>query len=86
MTLHVFELDDTDWVVATDAEDAWAIWEETTREKREQHGGWPDVAWVPLPDDKALTIHYPDVRESHTETCGEWVRSNGRGWLCSSEY
>ena len=39
-----------------------------------------------IEDDKVLTILNENTGESITKTAGEWAQSNGRGFLCSSEW
>ena len=85
--LHVF-CNGTDKVIATDIEDAWAAWCETTGESREAYSGetW---AWEQMPDDASLPImRDPESgdRTKDTLTCAEWVAKDGRGFLCSTEW
>lgn len=51
--LRVFS-NDVDKVVARDADDAWAVWEESTGEKREDYD--EDFEWEPVPPLKVMTI------------------------------
>jgi hypothetical protein len=63
MSLHVFQ-GECDWVVAESEEDAWAVWCETTGEKREDH---VDDTFEQLPDDKSMRIWHED---NNPEDCG----------------
>jgi hypothetical protein len=73
--LHVWH-NDCDWVVAESAEDAAAVYYETTMsETPEEWEQWPDSRLLVITD---------KIREE--KTCAEWVKSNGRGFLCSTEY
>lgn len=88
--LHVFG-DDCEWIVARDAEDAAAIWCETSGCDREPEDGF-DL----LPDDSALSIWCDmdtgkpdeidgDNCELVTLTCAEWAARLGRGYLGTTE-
>ncbi len=97
MSLQVWT-DGTDWYVAEDIDDIRACvieqhgsWEE-----------WEDREWTALPADKVISIHDSDgdLRrrgiatttnpisglEVVERTCAEWIASEGRGMLCSTEY
>lgn len=79
-TLHVFT-DGVDSVVAYDADDAAAVWNEHIGDDYEGDG------FEPFPDDKSLTIDRSDEDLGHeTKTCREWADTEGRGFLCSTEY
>jgi hypothetical protein len=53
-------------------------------------GDFAGDGWEQLPDDRLLKINYepgdepPGVKLE--QTCGEWAKENGRGFLCSIEY
>lgn len=97
MTLKVWT-NDTDTVIAEDLadvrkiiEEMYGSWEEFDRED-----------WHAYPDDRVLRIvdDEGDLRErgfatttnpltGHevvARTCAEWIASEGRGFLCSTEY
>lgn len=54
--LHVFQ-GECDWVIAESEDDAWAVWCETTGERR---GDYQDHAFHQLPDDQPLRIWHED--------------------------
>lgn len=86
-SLHVFSDDDgCDSVVAYSAEDAWAVWQEQTGEKRDDY---PDKRWEQDPDEEPLSI-LEETDEGEmvrtTRTRAEWCALNGRGFLCSTEW
>ena len=74
---------DHDYVVARSVEDAWEVWEQSCGEKREDYE--PEWEWEQKSDDGTLTINDEDAGPQ-TKTRGEWARSNGRGFLCSTEF
>lgn len=80
-TLKVWRNDVTDWVVASSPKDADAVCLEHT-------GDHPDDPheWEALEDDKTLAITDDWDGKITTRTAAEWVASNGRGFLCSTEY
>lgn len=86
--------DGTDTYVAEDVDDIRAI-------VIELHGSWEnwqDSEWEVVPDDKPITIVDVDgafgrkgykvdgVNNTVTMTAAQWVTSEGRGMLCSTEY
>jgi hypothetical protein len=82
--LHCFS-DDVDTVIAASVEDADAAYDEWAGGDT----GQERARWTQLPDDKPLTITVdPELNRGRrvTKTCAEWVASNGRGFLCSTEY
>jgi len=79
--MHVYRNEDVDWVVAVSEDDAMDVWCESNGEEREDY---PDEKWEQEPDDKVLTIQSDEGSEE--KTCAEWVRLNGRGFLCSQNY
>jgi hypothetical protein len=75
----------TDTVVASDLDEVQQIVEK-------QHGttfaaeGWSQDEWWAEDDDQPLTIHNVDGHDTvETKTRREWA-SEGRGFLCSTEY
>jgi hypothetical protein len=87
--LHVFTDDDgIDTVIAESAEDAMLVWLEQTWEPSSDH---PNKKWIQRPDMDELTVVDNDGEwgksgRGYTRTCQEWAASQGRGFLCSSEY
>lgn len=78
----------TDTVVAKDLPDAQRVMEEHNGSTFEQEG-WTLDEWGEVPDDKIITIcnindHGPDDKAA--KTAAEWVKENGRGFLCSTEW
>lgn len=81
--LKVYRNDVIEWVIARSPEDA--------AELVKEYAGEPDsddepATWRALPDDKVLAIGDEDSGTVATKTCAEWVASNGRGFLASTEY
>lgn len=72
--------DGTDTVIAYDKLDVWRVlWAHT--------GSYVESdldAFERLPDDCEKTITDDGTRT--TKTCREWIASDGRGFLCSTEY
>lgn len=84
--LVVWRLDQTDSVVARSPEDAWQVWVSTNGEDRADYA---HLEWERMPDEMELTItddNLPRDQRKQTKTCGEWAASNGRGFLCSTEW
>lgn len=81
--LYVFTDDEEYHIIGYDVEDVWKIWEESSREKREDY----EIEWRQLLDDKKLKIDLDGNYDNWTEkTCGEWILQEGRGYLCCSDY
>lgn len=99
--LHVFGMDDTDYVVAEDADDAWAVYREHLGEDA------PDCEhpFEQMPDDKKVKIAIDDAptdsgfssNDGWTKnekrgvwvserTFAEWANVSGRGYLGSTEW
>lgn len=81
-TLGVWH-NDCDWVVATSAEDAHAVWAEHTGERAEDY----DVGnWVRWENSRSLKMALDDARDKfETKACAEWA-AGGRRYLGSTEY
>lgn len=78
--LHVYK-NDCDWYVAASPEDAANACHEHTEVPLDEI-----ATFVPLADDSPLTVTDEDDEPPKlTKTCAEWARSNGRGFLCSTE-
>jgi hypothetical protein len=87
--MHVYT-NDTDTVIAADLDDVRAIIEAHIGCTLEAEG-WSLDDWRMLPDDEIKTIRFddevpPGVEPRVTKTCAEWIASEGRGFLCSTEY
>ena len=79
--------DGTDTVVAASEHDAYAVWKEWCG--ADYHDADPFARLLELPADKVLAITTddgPDGHEKRTQTCAEWAKENGRGFLCSTEF
>lgn len=91
--LHVYSLDDEDFVVAESTEDAWAValdlWGGT---KSDYEGEFEQV-----PDDKEISISVEDeeeltlyqlatVGEIETKPAVEWAKVVGRNYLCGNTW
>jgi hypothetical protein len=75
--------DGTDTVIAEDIRDVQKVIEEL-------HGSWEseDDDWGEVKDEsEVITIHNFDGNGAVlSKTAGEWIVSEGRGFLCSTEY
>jgi hypothetical protein len=76
----------TDTDVADDMADAEAVWVEHNGCTHEEATGATFAdEWGPVEPNQVITIRDDDGgRES--KTAAEWADSNGRGFLCSTEY
>jgi hypothetical protein len=79
--LHVWT-NDTDTVVATSAVEARRIAADMVGETIEDY---PGDEWYKYEDDHPLTINDDETGKT-TKTCAQWITSDGRGFLCSTEY
>ena len=73
--------DDSDWVIAHSAEDASVVWAAAIGEPHDD----AEYPWVQLYDDAPVRI----VAENGiptTNRADEWVKIDGRGFLCSENY
>lgn len=79
----------TDTVIAANLADVRSVIEAQIGCTLEQEG-WSLDDWSALPDEEPLTINLEEQPEGLdpkvTKTCAEWVASEGRGFLCSTEY
>lgn len=90
-TLHVFrDNNEIDCVIAESAEDAMKVLCEHAGGKPEDY---PDTTFEQMPDDQMLTIMWEDKHdippgepEKMRLTCADWVKQEGRSFLCSTEY
>lgn len=72
--------DGEDWVIASSAEDADRICAEL------YGSGDLECKWRKLPNDKVICVDFEDGPGRIELTCGQWIRRNGRGHLCSLDY
>lgn len=79
--LSVFKNDVIDWVIARDEADAQRVCAEHYETSVEDYDGG---VWVRLPRESIVDVSGPDVTDGRT--CGEWIATEGRGFLCSTEY
>ena len=63
--LHVWHDGESEWVIATDAADAMAVWSETMGEHPEEYS---DMVWEMLPDDSMMAIWIDE--SAPMEPCG----------------
>lgn len=81
--------DGTLTVVAADLSDAQRVVEAHHGATFEQEG-WTLDDWAEVPHDESITIRTEDDDGpqgfSTTKTASEWAASDGRGFLCSTEY
>jgi hypothetical protein len=83
--LRVFT-NDVDTVVARDLHDAQRVVEAYYGATFEQEG-WSLDEWGEVPGDKPITIRNDrGWDDKATKTASEWSISNGRGFLCSTEW
>ncbi len=87
-TLHVFHNDDSEWFVARDVDDAWKVAIELWGGTREE---WEadSVVLERCPDDSVIRINEAEEDAPpacRSLTCAEWAKSNGRGFLCATDY
>lgn len=79
----------TDWVVAANLRDAQRVVEDHHGVRFAQEG-WSLDEWSQVPDDNPITVRNIEGRDTEddklTKTAGEWAKSHGRGFLCSTEY
>lgn len=81
--LRVYRNDVIEWVIAESPEEAAELAKEYAGEPDPD---WETGPWRALPDDDTLAIEDEDLALVVTKTCAEWVASNGRGFLASTEY
>lgn len=72
------------WLIAESAEDARAVYCETTGEKLDDYDPKDLEQW---PDDKPITIFDSDTNTGPKTTLlpAEWIARRGRGFLCTTE-
>jgi hypothetical protein len=79
---------DVETYVAKSPEDATAAWEEATGEKREDYSD-EELEWDEIPAFAVLRINTEECGYEEQniveKTAREWAKSNGRGFLCSTE-
>lgn len=78
----------TDTVVAVDLADAQRVVEDHYGSTFEQEG-WSIDEWGEVHGDKPIAIrnaHGQGWDDKETKTAAEWAASNGRGFLCSTEW
>lgn len=83
MTLSVFKNEVVEHVVAESEADASQVWRETVGEDYDEEDCG---AWEREPDDTVLSITDDSGENEESKTCAQWAASNGRGFLCSTEY
>lgn len=91
--LHVWALDDCEWVIAYGREDAIRLLSMSTEDVADMGD-----SLVQMPDESGLSISIDDVTgdvasfdddaPSHLEhhACGEWAARFGHGHLATTEY
>ena len=84
--LHMYK-EEVDTVIAESKEDAAKVWAEHVggdyREERD--GDDPVECWEQIPDDKPVTLAYPE-EDAATMTAAEWCAKDGRCFWGSTEY
>ena len=71
--LHAFT-NGTDTVIAASADDAWAVWEEHTGEKRADYEKPGEIAWRAVDGLKMMGVWTDDVSEPTAACCLNWAR------------
>lgn len=87
MTLKVFT-NHVDTVVAKDLDDVAAVLANHYGSTMEEEG-WSLDDWGEVADEKVITIRNFNDRgwdDKGTRTAAEWARTEGRGFLCSTEW
>ncbi len=92
-TLHVFQIGDCDWVVASNIDDARVVWCEFQGGKPEDMLDEDGFYVVELPDDSLLGFvcdEHGEVCEVGAGTtikrpCNEWATKLGHGFFGSTE-
>lgn len=81
MALRVWT-NNTETVIAESAADAQKVLEEQYGESYSE-----DLEWHVRPDDRPLKImNFAGDDVAVTKTNAEWIASEGRGFLCTTEY
>jgi len=76
----------TDTAIAESAEDAIRVWCEATGERLEDYAHQVDE-WSTYPPTKVLTIqNFNGDNVTIPRTCAELIASEGRCYLCSTEF
>ncbi len=79
--LHIFIIDDAEFVIARDEQDARAVYRETHGEDT------PEIDSVePWPDRHPFSFDHQDARGVETLPGIEWAAKHGRGWFASENY
>jgi hypothetical protein len=79
--------DDQDTVVASDMLDAAEVWTKHQGSTYEDAVGDKfDECWRRIGDDEVIKIHNDEGGETVTKRAKEWAASNGRGFLCSTDW
>ena len=74
-----------DWVIANSIEDAWDVWCDHIGELREDYDD--GCFWKEVPVDEVLSMHDENKDNTVTKkTVKEWIASEGRGFLMSTEF
>lgn len=86
VTLSLFT-DDQDTVVASDMQDAAEVWAKDQGSTYEDAvGDTFDECWRRIGDDEVIRIHNDEGGETVVKRAEEWAASNGRGFLCSTDW
>jgi hypothetical protein len=88
MSMHVFFIEYADLVIAHDAGEAVRLWRETDHSDEFTLANYPAPEVEQWDDSKQFTVHFDDAPGplSQRQTCGEWARDNGPGFLASTEF
>jgi len=76
---------DVDWVIAKNIDDVWIVWCDHIGENKEDY--IEDFHWKELPMNEVLTM-YDENKDNTTtkKTVKQWIASEGRGFLMSTEF
>lgn len=75
--------DGTETYVASSVEEARKMQFDLCGENPEPETEWSEVS---KNVDRTLTIHTDDGEGPVSKTVGQWIKDNGPGFLCSTEY
>jgi hypothetical protein len=90
LRLRCFVVDNVDFFIARDRQDVERLYVELYGETYEQIVGdkWEDATVDAVMLERPLTVHdeFGPTESAVTRTVADWIRHNGRGFLCSTEW
>jgi len=82
--LNMFRLYNSELVIAKSKIDAWKVLEEHEGERLEED--IPNIDCELILNSTMINIGNEETNQDINKTVGNWVKSEGRGWLASSEW